>query len=876
MASNAENDAAEGCCGLIMLIGFGVLAYYYPKIFLPILGVLILIGLFSTPKSKSKSKAKSAGSSEKSAESSEDPDSHYGIDLKKSDADEDYLRAKQDNAEQIAAARERFDREVQLRQQDALNRKDGDDQTHQFVRVINQAIQDAQDKAKDEKEKARNGAGGKKSSKVVFGIFGGALVIGLGYLVFCYPTIVSLVLLVLLIGFSLAIAISLAADRSKKKSIKIDYNVIVAAVVIGSFVVMQLTGIGFLIFYYPTIAALLLMLTSIGIVLLIISESKSKDRRSENKAESSDDAVSHSGIDLKKHDTDDAGTETGGESETETEVDDYGDAEIEEDVQRITDERLAMDIERRQDALNHADYEAESGEDAAANDTEEDDYAEDNDLEEYDVGYGKDAEDNYPDDGYEAGEETDDTDQEGDGAESTDAADEKILAMRDRLISAARPKTVVANKVRTKEEWETPENELVENVFAPEDDLMKIVEAALKRVDLSKAAPSDLPCVNVGVIGHEGHGKSTLTAALSILLNRKFGGDMPNLDEIAAPPAERVKGVNINIFRAKYDSAKRHYEHADCPSHADSVKCLITGAAQMDGAVLVVAATDGPMPQTREHILLARQVGVPYIIVFLNKCDMVDDEELLELVEMEVRELLTEYKFPGDDTPVIRGSALGALNGEEKWVEKVYELAETMDTYIPEPVRDVDHPFLLPIEDVFSISGRGTVVTGRVERGVIKVGDSVEIVGIRPTATTVCTGVEMFRKTLDEGRAGENVGVLLRGTKREEVERGQVLAQPGTITPHTKFKAEVYVLTKEEGGRHTAFLNGYRPQFYFRTTDVTGTIALPEGTEMVVPGDNATINVTLVHPIAMSRGLRFAIREGGHTVGIGVVAETLD
>ncbi|WP_406545832.1 GTP-binding protein, partial [Succinimonas sp.] len=726
MASNAENDAAEGCCGLIMLIGFGVLAYYYPKIFLPILGVLILIGLFSTPKSKSKSKAKSAGISEKSAESSEDPDSHYGIDLKKSDADEDYLRAKQDNAEQIAAARERFDREVQLRQQDALNRKDGDDQTHQFVRVINQAIQDAQDKAKDEKEKARNGARGEKSNKVVFGIFGGALLIGLGYLVFCYPTIVSLVLLVLLIGFSLAIAISLAADRSKKKSIKIDNNVIVAAVVIGSFVVMLLTGIGFLIFYYPTIAALLLMLTSIGIVLLIISESKSKDRRSENTAESSDDAVSHSGIDLKKHDTDDAGTETGGESETETEVEEYGDAEIEEDVQRITDERLAMDIERRQDALNRADYEAESGEDAAANDTEEDDYAEDNDLEEYDVGYGKDAEDNYPDDGYEAGEETDDTDQEGDGAESTDAADEKILAMRDRLISAARPKTVVANKVRTKEEWETylhkgsriyvevankvrtkeewetPENELVENVFAPEDDLMKIVEAALKRVNLSKAAPSDLPCVNVGVIGHEGHGKSTLTAALSILLNRKFGGDMPNLDEIAAPPAERVKGVNINIFRAKYDSAKRHYDHADCPSHADSVKCLITGAARMDAAILVVDAFEGPMPQTREHIFLARQIGIAHIIVFLNKCDVdwiINDTKYLRLLELEIREFLTEYGFPADDIPIIRGSALGALRGEEKWVKKIYELAEIMDSYIPEPIRDVDHPFLLPIED---------------------------------------------------------------------------------------------------------------------------------------------------------------------------------
>ena len=315
-------------------------------------------------------------------------------------------------------------------------------------------------------------------------------------------------------------------------------------------------------------------------------------------------------------------------------------------------------------------------------------------------------------------------------------------------------------------------------------------------------------------------------------------------DQIDNAPEEKARGITINSAHVEYDTDKRHYAHVDCPGHADYVKNMITGAAQMDGAVLVVAATDGPMPQTREHILLARQVGVPYIIVFLNKCDMVDDDELLELVEMEVRELLNEYKFPGDETPVIRGSALGALNGEEKWVEKVYELA-----------------------------GRGTVVTGRVERGIIKVGDTVEIVGIRPTATTVCTGVEMFRKTLDEGRAGENVGVLLRGTKREEVERGQVLAQPGSITPHTKFKAEVYVLTKEEGGRHTAFLNGYRPQFYFRTTDVTGTIALPEGTEMVMPGDNVTMNVTLIHPVAMSKGLRFAIREGGHTVGAGVVAE---
>ena len=384
----------------------------------------------------------------------------------------------------------------------------------------------------------------------------------------------------------------------------------------------------------------------------------------------------------------------------------------------------------------------------------------------------------------------------------------------------------------------------------------------------------NLPHVNVGTIGHVDHGKTTLTAALTTLLNKKFGGGAAmSYDQIDNAPEEKARGITINSAHVEYDTDKRHYAHVDCPGHADYVKNMITGAAQMDGAVLVVAATAGPMPQTREHILLARQVGVPYIIVFLNKCDMVDDDELLELVEMEVRELLNEYKFPGDETPVIRGSALGALNGEEKWVEKVYELAQTMDSYIPEPVRDVDHPFLLPIEDVFSISGRGTVVTGRVERGIIKVGDTVEIVGIRPTATTVCTGVEMFRKTLDEGRAGENVGVLLRGTKREEVERGQVLAQPGSITPHTKFKAEVYVLTKEEGGRHTAFLNGYRPQFYFRTTDVTGTIALPEGTEMVMPGDNVTMNVTLIHPVAMSKGLRFAIREGGHTVGAGVVAE---
>ncbi len=386
-----------------------------------------------------------------------------------------------------------------------------------------------------------------------------------------------------------------------------------------------------------------------------------------------------------------------------------------------------------------------------------------------------------------------------------------------------------------------------------------------------------LPHVNVGTIGHVDHGKTTLTAALTTLLNKKYGGGSAmSYDQIDNAPEEKARGITINSSHVEYDTDKRHYAHVDCPGHADYVKNMITGAAQMDGAILVVAATDGPMPQTREHILLARQVGVPYIIVFLNKCDMVDDEELLDLVEMEVRDLLTEYKFPGDDTPIIRGSALGALNGEEKWVEKVYELANTLDTYIPEPKRDIDHPFLLPIEDIFSISGRGTVVTGRVECGIVKVGDEVEIVGIRPTTKTVCTGVEMFRKTLDEGRAGENVGVLLRGTKREEVERGQVLAHPGTITPHTKFKSEVYVLTKDEGGRHTAFINGYRPQFYFRTTDVTGTIALPEGTEMVMPGDNVNMEVTLIHPIAMSKGLRFAIREGGHTVGAGVVAEVIE
>ncbi|MDD7023023.1 MAG: elongation factor Tu, partial [Aeromonadales bacterium] len=343
--------------------------------------------------------------------------------------------------------------------------------------------------------------------------------------------------------------------------------------------------------------------------------------------------------------------------------------------------------------------------------------------------------------------------------------------------------------------------------------------------------------VNVGTIGHVDHGKTTLTAALTTVL-AQFGGTAMKFDEIDKAPEEKARGITINTAHVEYDTPKRHYAHVDCPGHADYVKNMITGAAQMDGAILVVAATDGPMPQTREHILLARQVGVPYIIVFLNKCDMVDDEELLELVEMDVRELLSQYGYPGDDTPIIRGSALGALKGEQKWVDSVKKLAETMDSYIPDPKRDIDDPFLLPIEDIFSISGRGTVVTGRVERGIVKVGDEVEIVGIRPTAKTVVTGVEMFRKQLDQGQAGDNVGVLLRGTKREEVERGQVLAQPGTITPHTKFTGQVYVLKKEEGGRHTPFFKGYRPQFFFRTTDITGTIDLKEGVEMVMPGDN--------------------------------------
>ena len=384
------------------------------------------------------------------------------------------------------------------------------------------------------------------------------------------------------------------------------------------------------------------------------------------------------------------------------------------------------------------------------------------------------------------------------------------------------------------------------------------------------------PHVNVGTIGHVDHGKTTLTAAITTVLAKTYGGSARAFDQIDNAPEEKARGITINTSHVEYDTPTRHYAHVDCPGHADYVKNMITGAAQMDGAILVVAATDGPMPQTREHILLGRQVGVPFIIVFMNKCDMVDDEELLELVEMEVRELLSAYDFPGDDLPVIRGSALKALEGEAEWEAKIIELAEALDSYIPEPERAIDKPFLLPIEDVFSISGRGTVVTGRVERGIIKVGEEVEIVGIKDTVKSTCTGVEMFRKLLDEGQAGDNVGVLLRGTKREEVERGQVLAKPGTITPHTKFKAEVYVLSKEEGGRHTPFFANYRPQFYFRTTDVTGVITLPEGVEMVQPGDHATFGVELIQPIAMEEGLTFAVREGGHTVGSGRVTKIIE
>jgi elongation factor Tu len=386
------------------------------------------------------------------------------------------------------------------------------------------------------------------------------------------------------------------------------------------------------------------------------------------------------------------------------------------------------------------------------------------------------------------------------------------------------------------------------------------------------------PHVNVGTIGHVDHGKTTLTAAITTVLSTKFGGEAKAYDQIDAAPEEKARGITINTAHVEYETQNRHYAHVDCPGHADYVKNMITGAAQMDGAILVVSAADGPMPQTREHILLARQVGVPYIIVYMNKCDMVDDAELLELVEMEVRELLSKYDFPGDDIPIVKGSALKALEGDkgELGEGSILKLAEALDSYIPEPKRAIDGPFLMPIEDVFSISGRGTVVTGRVERGIIKVGEEIEIVGLRPTTKTTCTGVEMFRKLLDQGQAGDNVGVLLRGTKREEVERGQVLAKPGSITPHTHFTAEIYVLGKDEGGRHTPFFNGYRPQFYFRTTDVTGSIELPAGTEMVMPGDNITITVKLIAPIAMEEGLRFAIREGGRTVGAGVVAKVIE
>jgi elongation factor Tu len=386
------------------------------------------------------------------------------------------------------------------------------------------------------------------------------------------------------------------------------------------------------------------------------------------------------------------------------------------------------------------------------------------------------------------------------------------------------------------------------------------------------------PHVNVGTIGHVDHGKTTLTAALTHVLAKKYGGEAKNYDQIDAAPEEKARGITINTAHVEYETAKRHYAHVDCPGHADYVKNMITGAAQMDGAILVVSAADGPMPQTREHILLARQVGVPYIVVFLNKADMVDDAELLELVEMEVRELLSKYEFPGDKTPIVIGSALKAMEGDkgELGEQAIFKLADALDAYIPDPVRALDGTFLMPVEDVFSISGRGTVVTGRIERGIVKVGDEIEIVGLRPTLKTVCTGVEMFRKLLDQGQAGDNVGVLLRGTKREEVERGQVLAKPGSITPHTKFTAEIYVLSKDEGGRHTPFFNGYRPQFYFRTTDVTGSIDLPQGTEMVMPGDNISITVALIQPIAMEEGLRFAIREGGRTVGAGVVAKVIE
>ncbi len=383
------------------------------------------------------------------------------------------------------------------------------------------------------------------------------------------------------------------------------------------------------------------------------------------------------------------------------------------------------------------------------------------------------------------------------------------------------------------------------------------------------------PHVNVGTIGHVDHGKTTLTAAITTVLSKKFGGEAKAYDQIDAAPEEKARGITINTAHVEYETANRHYAHVDCPGHADYVKNMITGAAQMDGAILVCSAADGPMPQTREHILLARQVGVPYIVVFLNKCDMVDDAELLELVEMEVRELLSKYDFPGDDIPIIKGSALKAMEGDtgDMGEGAIMKLAEALDSYIPMPKRALDGAFLMPVEDVFSISGRGTVVTGRIERGIVKVGEEIEIIGLKATQKTICTGVEMFRKLLDQGQAGDNVGILLRGTKREDVERGQVLAKPGSITPHTDFEAEIYVLSKDEGGRHTPFFNGYRPQFYFRTTDVTGALQLPAGTEMVMPGDNVKIVVQLIAPIAMEDGLRFAIREGGRTVGAGVVSK---
>jgi elongation factor Tu len=386
------------------------------------------------------------------------------------------------------------------------------------------------------------------------------------------------------------------------------------------------------------------------------------------------------------------------------------------------------------------------------------------------------------------------------------------------------------------------------------------------------------PHVNVGTIGHVDHGKTTLTAAMTLVLSKKFGGEAKAYDQIDNAPEEKARGITINTAHVEYETKARHYAHVDCPGHADYVKNMITGAAQMDGAILVVSAADGPMPQTREHILLARQVGVPYIVVYMNKADMVDDKELLELVEVEVRELLSKYQFPGDKTPIIIGSALKALEGDtgELGEQSIMKLADALDSYIPTPERAVNGPFLMPVEDVFSISGRGTAVTGRVERGVCKVGDEIEIVGLKPTVKTVCTGTEMFRKLLDQVQAGDNVGILLRGTKREEVERGQVLAKPGSITPHTKFECEVYVLSKEEGGRHTPFFNGYRPQFYFRTTDVTGSLELPSGVEMVMPGDNIKMTVTLIAPIAMEEKLRFAIREGGRTVGAGVVTKVLE